>query len=950
MTLLVAIPCLDQGEDASENGLETVLEMVRAATDAEIHVFFPPGRRIDPPAGVMTHTDPLPDEPDTPFPAGWRGAVRVLARQRPGAAVLVVRPVAASLNRDLVARAAQALTQGPFQAVAAMTPSRDHPCQWEEFFDVLASRAYVPVDDEAQGARELLARAVGASGPARVSLPVRMPSSAPWPQGDFSGRVLEWLPDEGVLLGSARASHETGRDLGDRVFLVLEEDGRVRQAAFSACDLAALPLFCPVGRAEAVFLRGAEAWDTLVSSRVRGACRYHLFGLPTRDAPRGEGDPGGLFPVRSEKTVVLEGRSYVLAGRAAPLARSRVAVFNLLAQARLPKADIAVPFETPRGGWWRDDWNMATRNTGTGECIRGRQSFPEVYEPEGSLVGFRGPALESPEDFLAGGGEVFPLVIDQARARLAREGRVPTPVAIPTPGEEPERTAPDAFEHPGLREFLHRRAALDATLARASQALDTMEADPASPDPSGRAACEADLIQALRLLADVADRQAALTLERATVAQAVADYDERAFGLLPLRVHTFHQSRSFCRRETLLDEKARQKPSEELLALWVRSRGGDVARGYAALRDQALALGLSPVWSADIAVSLAVRGWRDQALELVGWRYAGSPWLRDEHSRIGALCLRPVFLFDQYLDWMERDASPGRMSARWTVHLCEALAVCRRDREAHAVAEAAYARYPYLYNLHAVTSLWRFQTRDYDMVKALPGFERDARQDRLTGIFVILHAAALAAAGRWEEAADTVERAYAKDNSVGNGFAMIGWHGDFVQRRDAEAALLWFERDRALGRLDISWKGYEAALCAFQGDLDRASALVEEVYAYFPAFMGLYAQVGLMRWLRERDLDACLAGFSRDAALGRLENLSFQLACRAVFLLAGRPSQEPPLPLLDSVGPTVMSWDLCMAWLRLMGLRDRDLEELMPESLRERFLAQGMAGPAKVQG
>lgn len=951
MTLLVAIPRLDRGADASGPGLDLILETVRAATDADIHVFFPPGWRGEPPAGATVHTDPLPDEPDSPFPVGWLGAVRALADKRPGASVLVLDPDSPHLRPELVTRAADVLSGGLFQAVATMAPSQDHPCQWEEFFDVLSSRAYVPVDartgDQAERTGELLAHALGVSGPARVGLPMVMPPVAPWPRGDFSGRVLEWLPEKGVLLGNAPRAAETDRALGERVFLVLQDDGRVRQAAFCGLDLAALPLFCPVGRAEAVFLRGSGVWEAFVSDHIRGACRYQLFGLPNRDAPRGEGDPGRLLPVRSGESARVEGQRRFLAGRVAPLSSSTLAVFTVLAEARLPGADISVPFETPRGGWRRDDWVMATRNTGTGELILGRQSFPHVYEPEGSLLGLCGAALEDPAGFLAGRGEVFSLMIAEGRTRAT--GRPPSgPAGRAERGEKPERALEASFEQPGLQEFFDRYEALGLALDQARLALDRAEASPTGPESTGVASGrgepdESDLVRAVRLLADVAERQGTLTLEDAAVAEAVSAYDGRTFGLLPLRIHRFHQSRSLRRSETLLDEEARQKLGEDLLGLWVRSRGGDVARGYEALSARALALGLSPVWSAGVAMSLARRGLLDQTLELVRSRYASSPWLRDEHSRIAVTCLRPAFVFDQYLKWMERDAAPGRMSVLWIAHLCEALAVCRREDEAQAVADAACARHPDLYNLHAISSLWRFQTRNFDPVRALPGFEKDASEDRLTGIFVLLRAAALSASGRQDEAAEAVRRAYAKDSVAANGYAMVGWYGCFLGRRDADAALAWFDKDLDLGRFDDAWRGYLAALLAYKGEMDEALAMVDGLYARSSGHMGLTAQLGLMRWLADRDLDRTLQAFRRDFDLGRLGNVHFRLLYWALLDKPGACDRGLADTLLEGVPRTTMTWDLGVARLGLFGFSPEESAELMNARLRERFLAESQA-------
>lgn len=929
MKLLVAIPCY--GKDLHEAGraLFLAVEKVRAATTAPVHVFHAPDRKPSLPTGVTSHAVALLPEPDSTLPPGWFTAATSLARLAPGCAVLVVNPWNARLSSDRVGQAVAEMLKSRPPVLLSTVQCADHPCQWEEYFDIVDSQVFTPVDSDDDGVGALAAQELGLGPRVHVSLPFVMPSSGPWPQTQWTGRLFEWLPAEGILRSVSRANAgQSGLPPEQRVFLWQAGGAVVRQVAFCEEDLAALPLFRPVAQAGACFLRRSkDFWGMGLSPRCSRAERYQLFPVPSRaDA---EDTTGGtaLRPVRLGSQTQVSGSPFLNAATTPRQIGVPLFLLNALAPAALPQADISLPYHPAYGGWIVDPLTMLSRDSVTGDPIMGRQCFPEVLQMEGSLLGLSSESAGDPMAALLGVGKVNPLAFEESETAPPKE---PPLRSLSFPAEREAEPMPSS-----------RRA--DAFLERV-RALRTEIEGVRTAGKSGHDGTDAlsHLGRAMKLLADVQRDHAALVLERDTVVAQVREYDERLIDLLPLRIHMQHQAKSLRRIPPDLVEGVLDPLADALFAAWADSREASGTEAtLEAMREQAAELGLHPCWASGLPLALARRGAYREALDILREAYALKPWLRDEHARIGVTCFRPQFRFDEYLFWMDQDAVSGRMSSPWINYYCEALAVCRREEQAERVAEAAYARHPNLANLHAVIAWWRFGSRDFLPVKALPGFEKDASRKRLEGIFVILYAAMLAAAGELDRACRKVAEIYAKDTSLANGYAMIGWYHHFLRRRDPDAAIAFFERDQSLGKLDATWKSYLAAAHAFKGDMKTAEHLVHAAYAELPLLNGCMAQIGLTHWLRHHDLETVLHYFQLDVDLGRLTSVDMQLVYFCVLTRAGQGDTEFAAQLLDHAPPTVMTWDLCVARLGFMGFNEDEAAAFMGPEVRAKFLSRG---------
>ncbi len=930
MTLRIAIPCYGLSSVAEQALFQTV-GRVRAATRAQVHVFYAPGQAPVLPEGISAHAQAPAPEPESALPRGWFTAATVLGGMFPDDDVLVVSPGNPNLPAGRVAQAASEMIRLRPAVLLSTTPSRDHPCQWEEYFDIVASQAFTPVDVEEGLIGVQAAQALGLSGSGLVSVCFTMPSLGPWPQQRGRGKLFEWLPDRGLLCDVSVRTPGPSLPMEQRVFFWHQAGPVVRQVSFCGQALAALPLFRPPSQAAACFLRQGALWRMGLAREAASAERYQVFPLPSEHNPRGISGAMDLHPVAfHQETLQVAGAAYLGTGAMSPLPGSPLFLFNALTPARLPNADISLPYHSAHGGWELDLRTMAPINCATRAPIAGRQHFPDVLELEGSLLGLSARVVGDPLSALMGAEPVQPFLLDEGE--LSPPGTAPA--ASPAILQCQQALLPEyAAGHIeavrlGLREL---RAEVD--LARL--ALDAGKGDALS-----------HLGKAMARLVEVRHAHVALVLEQETVARQIKEDDETCIDLLPLRIHLLQQGKTLQKIPENLEHGVLFPIVGTLLELWQRSRKPGAREGQAAalpplegMRAQAAALGLHPCWASGLPLGLAQQGLHQLALDMLRGQYAHTPWLQDEHARIAVHCFRPQCRFDEYLFWLEQDALPGRMSPPWLFHYCEALAVCRQEARAEQVVAEAYARHPSLANCRAVISWWRFVSRDFLPDKALPGFDKDAAEGRLNGVFVILHAAALAAAGKPELACEVVAQAYAKDMAAANGYSMVGWYYHLLLRREPDQAIALFERDASLGRLQASWKSCLAAAHAFKGDMARAEGIIAEVYAESPLHIGCMAQLGLTHWLSHGDLPVVLEYFRRDMDMGRLASIDLQLVYYAFLALSGQSGAERARGLLKGTPRTAMTWDLCVARLGLMGFREADVAGVMTPELRAGFLA-----------
>jgi len=924
MQLLVAI--LYYTAPPEEAALRRLVRKVRAATPAAIYVFHHPRFDVPPVPGATVRAVWPGNEKSSALPAGWLAAASVLADHAPPSDVLLLDGDNGNLLAASIAKAARAMRDEAPDALVSVVASRDHPCQWEDYFDVRASQAFIPIE---AGPRRVAGKMAAMLGTARrpvVSRPFVMPASGPRLDCLERSRLYEWFPAEGVLAAVASPSEAqpAAPRLEGRVFLWRESRCLFRQAAFDEEPLAALPLLTPARGAHARIVREGEGWEIRFAPDLADPMRYQVYPLPAEGCAY---DTSGSL----RWSLVPPATGSEEGARAAmePIVAAPLFLLNILTPSILPDVDIALPFLSQNGGWDVDPFTLGRKNSLTDSPISGRQCFPEVLELEGSLLGFSAEALRNPLQAIESGNNVVPLELSEKEAKATLSpscGPEANVVARPGGG----RAAPQAAG-PGRGDLVADR------LIRLESLIDRADC---VPDPQGGAGgALGKLGDILGELVKARQAHAAMCLQKDTVMQHVFDNGKTGDALLPLRIHNLFHSKGLRRFSANVEDAFFYPLMDKLLGLWENKLGVTTAEALASMRGQAERLGLAPCWRAGLPLALARKGLLREAWDMLQADYRETPWLCDDHARIAFECLRPTFRFEEYLAWIEKDAAPGRMSNSWVYFYGEALGVNRKLKRAVEVVDRAYSTYQNLENCHAAAYWWRYMTRDFFPARALMGFERDKAAGRSTDDFAILHAAALAATGRFAQAVVAVESAYSANPAVANGFAWVGWYYYFLRKRNPDKAIAMFERDIAQNRLQTVLRSYLACLFAFKRDMRTAEEIVERIYAESPFYIGYFAQLGLMHWLRQKDLAVVLKYFEMDQELGRLERSDFKLCYAAFLSLAGKSGLASTGALLASAMPSLMAWDLCGAWLKSLGFRAGDVAGLMTPALREVFVA-----------
>ncbi len=126
--------------------------------------------------------------------------------------------------------------------------------------------------------------------------------------------------------------------------------------------------------------------------------------------------------------------------------------------------------------------------------------------------------------------------------------------------------------------------------------------------------------------------------------------------------------------------------------------------------------------------------------------------------------------------------------------------------------------------------------------KALYYYKADKSLNRLTPAGQLILGKLLASKQQEKEANEQILSAYGKDNSLRDGFSMIGAVCRNTQRYDD--ALTYYERDKALNRLSPAQLHIFADQQARIGMLDEAQRSVETGYADEPSLRNGYARIG----------------------------------------------------------------------------------------------------------
>ena len=268
---------------------------------------------------------------------------------------------------------------------------------------------------------------------------------------------------------------------------------------------------------------------------------------------------------------------------------------------------------------------------------------------------------------------------------------------------------------------------------------------------------------------------------------------------------------------------------------------------------------LSPPYRCIFAYLLAQANRLRESLSEVSRAYAEDPSLLYGYSlvdRISGEALFPRGYLEYFSDVDNRE---------YCLETFYLLVQGKELKEAAGRIAAAYRTDSSLKNGYAfIGSIYRAFVH-YE--QALHYYEIDRRLGRLTPSSRIILANLLARFKRIDEAEDEVLRAYEKDNTIRDGFVLIG--SVYRGMNKYEEALPYYERDKSLNRLSPANRHILADQLARAGRLKEAEDEVICAYAEEPTLRNGYARIGNI--LRAKsEFESALKFYERDLVENRL--------------------------------------------------------------------------------
>lgn len=286
-------------------------------------------------------------------------------------------------------------------------------------------------------------------------------------------------------------------------------------------------------------------------------------------------------------------------------------------------------------------------------------------------------------------------------------------------------------------------------------------------------------------------------------------------------------------------------------------------------KDQALGR-LSCGWMLRLAQAKAAKGMFDEALEDVAHAYAGNGTLVDGYARCAWEHFWPRHEYAEVIKWLEKDQGLQKLSTVWQLNLAQAYAAKGDLDYAAGIVEAAYAGDESLRDGYARCA-WHFCWSKQAYDKLIKLMEQDEAAGRLSPGWMLNLAQAYAAKGDLSYAASVVEKAYAGDDSLRDGYARCAWLY-FDPKRAYSEILVYLDKEDGLGRLSSGWRFKHAEMLAKAGNIEASRKKLAAVYAADSSAMDGFARIGwtLFASWPEADFEAALTWMREDAEQQRL--------------------------------------------------------------------------------
>jgi len=160
---------------------------------------------------------------------------------------------------------------------------------------------------------------------------------------------------------------------------------------------------------------------------------------------------------------------------------------------------------------------------------------------------------------------------------------------------------------------------------------------------------------------------------------------------------------------------------------------------------------------------------------------------------------------------------------------------------------------------------------------------------RLSPVWRLNYAQALASIGDIVNAEKQVAMAYAENPALKDGYSRVGWH-HFFEKKDYSSIQLWIKRDEVTNRLSPAWRLNQAKAIAHTEGMEAALPLIEKAYDENFDLQNAYAQVAWTRYISEdMAYEKLIPYFEKDLQRNRLHG-EWQLNYAQALMLVDKVS------------------------------------------------------------
>jgi hypothetical protein len=239
---------------------------------------------------------------------------------------------------------------------------------------------------------------------------------------------------------------------------------------------------------------------------------------------------------------------------------------------------------------------------------------------------------------------------------------------------------------------------------------------------------------------------------------------------------------------------------------------------------------LSPGYMLNVAELAMAEELPDEAAKLIKKAYELNLLLTDGHARCGWSCFWPKGQRRKVVEWMEKDADSARLSPKWRLRLAQGHAAAGDFDKAISKVKTEYADNPMLSDGYARCA-WQYYWPKQQFKDLIDGMEIDKKLGRLSATWRLKLAEAYAASGNFETALKEVERGYADNSLLTDGYARCAWQYYWPKWPcgDYSPLFIWMEKDLNNGRMSPRWILNLSQVYAAKGNYVKAKNLLSSI-------------------------------------------------------------------------------------------------------------------------